>query len=756
MKLRTRLILPSLISLLILIGLGSAQLYQDHLLQEENTRLENLKDKLLDSNYIISEKIETHFKKAIRLLTELEIDNFEGDFEKEIKELKQIEINSLTYIDNISILLAKATGEHKSPISPLELKRITDTTKEYFQTMHRALSLMTTDPDTGDIYLMQAAELSIDIRAKLRHVTRNVEKTIHTIIFQEESSLSRLLSILWWIAFIIAILLTVAFILYSNRAATQIHHVFEKFKTLFPDTIQHTETLNAQESIAQLEWLADHLEKTKGALNSSRQQMDELISQSSSAIYVHRNMRPLFANRALVELCGYDTEADLLGLQSTSDILAPEERQRVSEIHAARLRGEDAPNLYEMEIIRTDGTPRWVLNKSFVIDWEGEKAICTTLIDITDRKKAERNLSDSEDRFNELLELTPDPIFIHTVEGEIVDVNIAACHSLGYSHKEFLNKNIRDFSDAKVQDNSNYFWKNETSSSLIKSEQTNHICKDGTKIPVEVNITSGFLNGQKVILAMAHDMTATMKHIAELDKLRQKAEQASQAKSEFLSMMSHEFRTPLNSIIGYSELLINKFAKNTDDEKEHKWSEQIKQSGQDLLSIIDKVLDLISIDKEFETDTPQKSDLISQIDTSIVTYEKMADKNNIKIENNIQLKAPAYINASDKSLHMITDNLLSNAIKFNQPHGVVYIDLIEHSLATYELTIRDTGIGIKHEDITDAFVPFNRLGQENGPVTGNGVGLTLVKKIVDNIGAEITLSLPEQGGVCVKIILPKA
>lgn len=757
MKLRTRIIVPPLLFMLILIGLGSTQYYHDQILHDENEKAEALEEQFLDASHVISEKIEQHFKVSVRLLTEIETGSFTGNLKSESEKLEQIKINTLTYFDNLASLLNKIDASLISPIKDHEMPKTRNIIVGYFSNMTHAIDLMPNDEDQADSFILKSAETSITARANLRKITRGIERALHQMVFGQKANLSTLLSIFWWLAFFGAFVFSITFSIYSNNAGNKIQRLLDRFTKLFPEASIQSNIKDAREGVTQLEWLADNLETTKGQLNASRVQIDKLISESSNAIFVHRYLKPLFANPALVELCGYDTEIDFMRLDSTLEILPEHERERVQTIHEARLQGERAPNLYEMEVLRTDGTTRWVLNKSFVLDWVGEDAICTTLIDVTERKQAEQRLLDSEDRFQELLELTPDPIFIHTIDGKVIDVNAAACQQLGYSHEEFLKKNMQDFAPHTNKTQSQFFWKGEESkTSLIRTEQTHHIRKDGSRYPVEVNITCGLLYGQKVILAMAHDMTETMDHIKELKDLRKKAEDASKAKSEFLSMMSHELRTPLNSIIGYSDLYLQSGQAPDETAKETKWISQIKYSGEELLGVIDKVLDLITIDEEFESLIDTSTDLVMQLNTALDVQNSALQTMGLNVIKSFPENAPVHINASDKAIYMIADNLISNAIKYNTENGSIYIDIKEASPTTYELSVRDTGIGIEQKDLESVFIPFNRLGHENGPIPGNGIGLTLVQKIAEYIGADITISKPEEGGCCFSVTLPKS
>ncbi len=128
------------------------------------------------------------------------------------------------------------------------------------------------------------------------------------------------------------------------------------------------------------------------ALRESEERFRTLIDGSSQGILVHRNLRTLYVNQSLIEMFGYDSADEILALESREVMTAPEERARLLGYHKARLRGETAPVDYEYKGLRKDGAKIWLENRSFRIEWEGGPAICTTLFDITKRKRAEAHI----------------------------------------------------------------------------------------------------------------------------------------------------------------------------------------------------------------------------------------------------------------------------------------------------------------------------------------------------------------------------
>jgi sensor domain CHASE-containing protein/signal transduction histidine kinase/HAMP domain-containing protein len=233
----------------------------------------------------------------------------------------------------------------------------------------------------------------------------------------------------------------------------------------------------------------------------------------------------------------------------------------------------------------------------------------------------------------------------------------------------------------------------------------------------------------KIIGVMVTSREVTEKIVAE--KLRQEkqiAEVANRTKSEFLANMSHELRTPLNSIIGFSDLLYEQ-AYGDLNEKQLRAIGNISRSGKHLLGLINDILDLSKVEagkleldyKEFELST--KLHMIQNL------LSPIAGRKNIKIEVDIdcQLKR---ITADESRFAQIMYNLVDNAIKFSYESVLVKIEARKKE-EMVEITVTDTGIGIKAEDQSKLFKPFSQVDYFSSKAfQGTGLGLSLVKQIV--------------------------
>ncbi|MBF0328359.1 MAG: hypothetical protein HQL10_04315 [Nitrospirae bacterium] len=216
------------------------------------------------------------------------------------------------------------------------------------------------------------------------------------------------------------------------------------------------------------------------------------------------------------------------------------------------------------------------------------------------------------------------------------------------------------------------------------------------------------------------------------------AESASRAKSEFLANMSHELRTPLNSIIGFSEVLQDQlFGKLNEQQKDY--IGDIKSSGKHLLSLINDILDLSKVEAgkmDMEQNVVQLKKALEQ---SVSILKEKALKGGANLELYVAPEADIEIIADERKLKQIMFNLLSNAVKFTPEGGSVTVKA-ERLDDFIEISVTDTGIGIKSEDMHKLFQEFSQLESPyHKKYEGTGLGLALTKKLIELHGGTIRL-----------------
>jgi PAS domain S-box-containing protein len=271
-----------------------------------------------------------------------------------------------------------------------------------------------------------------------------------------------------------------------------------------------------------------------------------------------------------------------------------------------------------------------------------------------------------------------------------------------------------------------------------------YIRKDGSRFPAVVSVTAlrdelGAIIGY---LLIGTDNTARKRVEAEQRKLDQLlrdqnvelnaakviAEKANLAKSDFLSSMSHELRSPLNGILGFAQLMESDTPPPTPRQQES--IGQILQAGWHLLKLINEILDLAKVESGMLSLSPESVSLAEVMVECQALLEGQAQKRGIQITFP-QPDVHLFVHADRTRLKQVLINLLSNAVKYNRALGTVEVQCAAGTPGRIRVSIRDTGVGLSPERQAQLFQPFNRLGQEASGVEGTGIGLVVAKQLIE-------------------------
>lgn len=231
------------------------------------------------------------------------------------------------------------------------------------------------------------------------------------------------------------------------------------------------------------------------------------------------------------------------------------------------------------------------------------------------------------------------------------------------------------------------------------------------------------------------------------------AEKANQAKSEFLSNMSHELRSPLNAVLGFAQLLESDATPQTASQKES--TRHILKAGWYLLDLINEILDLALVDSGKLLLSIEAMPLDEVLLDCQAMIESQAKKRNLQLSFP-QFDTPCFIAADRKRVKQIFLNLLSNAIKYNKEGGTVVVECTAVSSERLRISVKDTGAGLSPENLAQLFQPFNRLGQETSGTEGTGIGLVMTKRLVEMMGGSIGVESKVGVGTMFWIELPFA
>ena len=286
-----------------------------------------------------------------------------------------------------------------------------------------------------------------------------------------------------------------------------------------------------------------------------------------------------------------------------------------------------------------------------------------------------------------------------------------------------------------------------------------YLANDGSEKNKQINVLWGD-EGHHTICLVRCDVTdiisAEKNSRSVLQNALDLAQEANRAKTDFLSAMSHDIRTPMNAIIGMTDLALDDL-----DNRQHlsEYLDIIKSSSSHLLTLINDILDMSRIEKGKLKLARTSFNLSVEIDRFCSRYQLLMDKNSLNFLHNTELLHCNCI-GDTAQLQRIWDNLVSNACKFTPPGGTVTFSACElpsdnERLGWYKFTISDTGIGIDSESLQHLFDPFFRSSDViSKHIEGSGLGLAIVKNIVDYKGGTISVASKPGEGTTFTVTLP--
>ncbi|MFN3351049.1 histidine kinase dimerization/phospho-acceptor domain-containing protein [Pseudorhodoplanes sp.] len=254
--------------------------------------------------------------------------------------------------------------------------------------------------------------------------------------------------------------------------------------------------------------------------------------------------------------------------------------------------------------------------------------------------------------------------------------------------------------------------------------------------------------------ALFRDMTRWKDAEKEMTLARQQAEKASAAKSEFLAKISHEMRTPLNAILGFSEVMMEERFGPVGNERYSDYLKDIHTSGTHLVSLLNDLLDLSKIEAGKLELSFERVDLNEVTQQSVAIMQPQANRARVIVRSALSMNVPGIL-ADTRSVRQIVLNLLSNSIKFTGPGGQVIVSTAINERGDVVLRVRDTGVGMSEKDIETALQPFRQLTTSpRSDANGTGLGLPLTKALVEANRARFSIKSAVNAGTLVEIVFP--
>ncbi|MDT8404251.1 ATP-binding protein [Sulfuriflexus sp.] len=372
-------------------------------------------------------------------------------------------------------------------------------------------------------------------------------------------------------------------------------------------------------------------------------------------------------------------------------------------------------------------------------------------------REKQLELEIAHNKYVDLYDFAPVGYLTFDEKGIIREINLTATGLLKRPRGQLLNKPFTAFFTNGSSQAFHHCLKEAIDTEQEQGVELELIRKDYPTLYVHMQmLASSTSKGHMNIRAALVDITDKKRVEQELLQAKEQAEEASRAKSQFLSCMSHELRTPLHAILGFAQILdINR--NNTLDQTDKNAVKEILNGGWHLLEIVNDLLDMSAIEANKVELNIEAVELARHFQEGLDAIRPLARQREINLSSTVKACADIYVRADPVRLKQVLLNLLSNALKYNCQKGSVSLSCEEVGADTVRIVVADTGRGIAEEDLPRLFEPFSRLYLRTHDVEeGTGIGLTIAKQLVERMGGHLGVESKVGEGSRFWIELPRS
>lgn len=436
--------------------------------------------------------------------------------------------------------------------------------------------------------------------------------------------------------------------------------------------------------------------------------------------------------------------------KSSDDFMAyvhPEDRQCVRTAMRTAVASRKQLN-EEFRICQPDGTTRWVNTRGRVHTNAQNEPIrmIGTVLDITERKAADRALRDSEALNRAMLQAIPDLIFRFSSDGVYLNVEADQQGQLAEPIDQLLGRSVTEVLPPEVAELWMTMIEDALATGTVQQGEYPLITQEGKECIFEARVAP--LNGEEVE-AIVRDITERKRQQQRLVEAKERAEEMNRLKSAFLANMSHELRTPLTAILGFAEILSEEIADQNRD-----FARLIAQSGRRLMETLNSVLDLAQLESRTVTLETARTDLRERVEEAVSMFELRASDQEIHLRADLP-DTPVWAVIDASALDRVLSNLISNALKFT-PEGEVRIDA-QATEEGAEIQVQDTGVGIDAEFLPHIFDEFRQESTGSSrEFDGVGLGLTITRRLVRQMDGQIDVESTKGKGTIFTVRFPPA
>jgi PAS domain S-box-containing protein len=493
------------------------------------------------------------------------------------------------------------------------------------------------------------------------------------------------------------------------------------------------------------------------ALQQERDLLESIMDTSVAAIAVADTAgRVIFANeRAEAVLRLSATAHRGLPYANLSWILADEEGQPLAPAkHPTQRVVQTGAPLFNVayRAVWPDGAQRSLaINAAPLTDDAGQVVrVVLSIEDVTERRRAEAALAQSERKYRTLFDASNDAIVLHTPEGEVIDANARMAELFDVPREEIIGGAIRDAHPPEALDAAQAALAELRQEGSVRF-QVPCLRHDGSRFWGEISASLIQLNGETVVQGIVRDITAQKRTAEHLQQALEKERELGELKSRFVSMASHELRTPLATIQSSAELA-GLFMNRGTGEKADKHLVRIQKNVGKMTELLEDVLLFGRAESGRLPFRPEPVDLGS------VARELLRDvRQGLGADHVFEVEgveAAGTIEADEQLIRLTLSNLLSNAVKYSDAGSTVTV-AFERGEDVVRCAVTDAGIGIPEADQERLFEPFHRA-ENVGTIGGTGLGLSIVKEAVDLHGGSIAVESACDEGTTFRVAVPVA
>jgi PAS domain S-box-containing protein len=486
--------------------------------------------------------------------------------------------------------------------------------------------------------------------------------------------------------------------------------------------------------------------RAEAALRESEQRLATMLAYAPDAIVLLdlETLHFIEANERAVQLFGLD-RASLLEVGPVE--LSPEyqaDGRRSSEAAREKLEEAIAGGAPVFEWLHVNAAGDRIPCEVHLVRMPDStrRLVRGSINDISVRKRLEDERERLNSRWRLLLESAGPGIYGTDTRGRCIFMNRSGEALIGYTAEEVLGRDMHELIHHTRSDGTPY---SSDDCPIFRAFKTGQPCRregevlwrrDGSSFPSEYAaypiVSGGVIEGAVVTFS---DISERLRAQDELRELKDAAETANRAKSEFLAAMSHELRTPLHSVLGHAQLLRRQEGLLGGQVKA---LSVIQQSGEHLLGLIDEILDMAKIEHGTLDIVDDPFDLHRLLETIAAIMRVRAEAKGLAFTTTESAQLPAAVHGDERRLRQVLTNLLDNAIKYTRS-GTVALQVAPHE-GRIRFVVEDTGIGIEPAHLSEIFNLFHQVRDPSVAVDGTGLGLAISRRLTRLMGGELRVA----------------